>query len=129
MSYEFNDQENKVVQGLARKLRLVSLVFIVLAILGGVQIALQLKGGIPFMDVANMVVVVLLVLLVGIWFFSSASGFAKIAKTEGDDMGNLMTALGGLSKIFGLIYWAILIAILATIAFIIYAAITGNSPV
>ncbi len=134
MSYEFNSDEDKVVKGLARKLRLVSLVLIVLGLLAGVLAGLEIKNTISelgakdaFMGNLVMIVTALLLLLFGIWFSGSATSFAKIAKTEGDDMNHLMKALGSLSSAFGLIYWAIIIAILAAVGMIIYTLATGGS--
>ncbi len=133
MAYEFTEDDNKVVRGLARKLRLVSLVLIVLGLLAGTLAGLEIKNGAgdigqDIMNNLGMIITALLLLLFGIWFTSSASAFAKIAKTEGDDIGHLMSALGSLGSAFGLIYWAIVIAILAAIALIIYNLVTGAPP-
>ncbi len=133
MAYEFTDDENKVVNVLARKLRLVSLVLIVFAILAGVLAGLEIKNGTEgfgqeFMNNLSMIITALLLLLFGIWFSSSATSFSKIVKTEGEDMEHLMSALGGLNGAFGLIYWAIVIAIIAIIALIIYTVATGAPP-
>ena len=133
MAYEFTEDDNKVVKGLARKLRLVSLVLIILGLLAGTLAGLEIKNGTGdmgqnVMSNLGLIVTALLLLLFGIWFTSSASAFAKIAKTEGDDINHLMGALGSLGNAFGLIYWAIVIAILAAIALIIYVLVTGGPP-
>jgi hypothetical protein len=51
-------------------------------------------------------------LLQGIWARSSASSFQRIADTRGNDINNLMNAIGSLRTMYGLLYLLLALALL-----------------
>jgi hypothetical protein len=57
----------------------------------------------------------LLLLLVGVWTRQAAGGFASIVQTKGKDVSRLMDALGSLNLKYGMIYYVIMIAALASL--------------
>jgi hypothetical protein len=119
MVYEFSDSQNGLIKDLSQKMQFVgifSIVFGILAALGGliVLISRTQQGGVS--SVIQGVVAV----LVGIWTISAAKSFRLIVDTQGNDLENLIGALGELRKLYGLQYWILLIGLIfVAIAFVI----------
>jgi hypothetical protein len=55
----------------------------------------------------------LIFLLQGVWTRSSAGSFQKIVDTKGNDITNLMNAVGSLQSMYGQIYLLLLLGLLA----------------
>jgi hypothetical protein len=51
-------------------------------------------------------------LLQGVWVRSSAASFQKIVDTRGNDISNLMNAVGSLGSMYGLLYLLLAVALL-----------------
>lgn len=99
--YEFTQDQNDVFEDLAKKMRFVGL----MGILFGV---LSLAGAIAGIAVGNgsvagpTLIQAIMLLVVGIWTRTAAEGFQRIVDTQGNDIANLMHALGELRRIYAL---------------------------
>ena len=151
--YEFTEVQNREIGGLARKMRLVGLVAIVLGVVNLILALLLLiyafrdrlpaeaLRGIPedtlrqlappsqlWAIVLQAAASGLIFLLIGLWTRSSAAEFRKIVDTTGRDIGHLMSALGSLHKMYSLLYTLIIFGILAllvSIGVFLYARYSG----
>lgn len=105
MEYEFNSSQNELLRDLAQKMRFVSYFLIgvgVLAAIGG--IFTLTRGGLGSIIQATISIVT------GVWTIKAASSFQKIVDTQGNDIENLLGALGELRKLYSLQYWLLIIA-------------------
>jgi hypothetical protein len=98
--YEFNESENMVLRELAGSMSFVG----VFNVIGGVLLMLL---GVLALFAAGPVALVYIVqgivnLLIGIWTRSSAGGFTRVVETEGNDIANMMHALGELRRVYNL---------------------------
>jgi hypothetical protein len=126
--YEFNDAENHAIGDLASKMRFVGLmgiIFGVLLVLGGLAAC---AGGSKTAGsgVGNFLQGIFAI-LVGVWTRSAAGGFQRIVDTQGNDIFNLMAALGELRRIYGLqrillIIVLVLFVVLVPIVFFLFMA-------
>ena len=138
-SYEFNESENKVFAGLAARSRGVgfwSMLYGILILMafvygcipksplgpmelqnGGLSAAVKIgrvdfKDGVSNIDLGAFVTGMVFLLL-GIWSRAAGTGFQAVAKTQGSDIGHLMTALRNLSRLYGfldrLIFFVVLL--------------------
>ncbi|MFM6189745.1 MAG: hypothetical protein ACKPEN_19875 [Planktothrix sp.] len=114
-TYEFNESQNQLILDLSKKMMFVSYFLIATGALGTLAgIITIMQGG--FSGIVQGVVL----LITGIWTINAAKGFQLIVNTEGNDIENLMGALGQLRKLYTLQYWSFLIALIfIVIAFII----------
>lgn len=115
--FEFNDTQNELVGDLAKKMSFVGLLLLFMGVLnliaGGISIFSNVEEG-----VSNLIGGVIFA-LIGFWTRNASASFDQIVETEGEDVTNLMTALGELRKLYALQYWTILVAlILILLAFI-----------
>jgi hypothetical protein len=102
MEYEFTAEQNDVIGDLARKMRFVGLmgmiVGVLLSIVGVASLVGSPRGSAGpvnlIMGVASA--------LVGAWTRTASIGFQRIVETEGHDIANLMGALGELRRIYAL---------------------------
>jgi hypothetical protein len=151
--YEFTETQNRQIGSLARKMRLVGLVAVVLGvvdlILGLLLLVYAFRDQLPA-DVLRRIpedtlkqlpppsqlwaVVVqagatgLIFLLIGLWTRSSAAEFQQIVDTTGSDISHLMNALGALYKMYSLLYTLIIVGILAfllSIGLLLYTRFSG----
>jgi hypothetical protein len=123
--YEFSNSQNELIQHLADKMRFVGYFLIVLgAILTLVGLISLVKGG-----GVSAIVNGTIQLLIGFWTQKAAASFARIVKTQGNDMQNLMGALGELRKLYTLQYWLYIIAIVFTLIFVIMRFVVGVTSV
>jgi hypothetical protein len=151
--YEFTKAQNREIAGLARKMRLVGLVAVLLGvinlILGLLLLIYAFRDQLPaealrripedtlkqlappsqlWAVVLQAVASGLIFLLIGLWTRSAAAGFQQIVDTTGRDIGHLMSALGSLHKMYSLLYTLIIVGILAfllTIGVFLYTRFSG----
>jgi len=151
--YEFTEAQNREIGGLARRMRLVGLVAIVLGVVNLILSLLLLvyafRDRLPaealrripedtlrqlappsqlWAIVLQAAASGLIFLLIGLWTRSSAAEFRKIVDTAGRDIGHLMSALGSLHKMYSLLYTLIIVGILAflvSIGVFLYARYSG----
>ena len=101
-SYEFSHTENAIIHDLVGKMRFVGMFLILVGLLACVTVVQGHYAGL----VSGLINIV-----IGIYTRSAAERFARIFKTEGDDIRHLMDALGQMLKIYRLQMVLILIAI------------------
>ncbi len=128
--YEFNQDQSNLIATLAGRMSLVGLVGV---IAGAVFIAVAVwlaarangrPGGIPPEVMGAAIregVNGLFALTVGIWTRRAAAAFEAIASTRGRDISNLMDGLATLNKIYGLMYYLIILTVLFGIAAMVIA--------
>jgi hypothetical protein len=114
-SYEFNDEQGKLIGELGRAMRLVGLVAVVYAVLEIILLGVSAwKTGVIAIDLNPI-----LAIFFGLWAMSGGRSFLELAATQGNDIAHLMSALGKLRNIFKLI------AILMVAALVIAAIVLG----
>jgi hypothetical protein len=100
--YEFTAEQNATIGDLARKMRFVA----VFLILGGALECLTVLGGHLTGLISGLVHVFL-----GAWTWSAGNSFRQIVDTQGQDITHLMSALGDLRRVYGLLYVLLIIAL------------------
>lgn len=116
-NYEFSQEQNVVVGGLAKKMKFVG----IFGILIGVVYLLT-----GLINKTNLGVGIVNI-IIGIWTINAARSFQLVVDTQGNDIKNLMDALGELKKLFNLQYWIYIIAIvIITLAVIVVLALGGS---
>ena len=114
--YEFSGSQNELIKNLADKMRFVAYFLIAAGVLGVIGGLVSLRAG-GFGGIINGIVYI----LIGVWTNSAASAFRRIVETQGNDIENLMGALGELRKLYTLQYWLLIIALV----FIALALVVG----
>lgn len=114
--FEFGEAENLVLSGLASRMRLVGLFLLGIGLFvfayGVVRIVNtqpQQGGG-----EVGYIFAGLLDFVIGIWTFGSGTEFKKIAESPNKDTELLMQGLENLLRLYTLVYWLCLLAILFT---------------
>jgi len=123
--FEFTEPQNEVMGDLAGKMKFVGTLLMVLGVL------VVLTGiGTMFVDgaagVLNIIVGVVYLLL-GWWTRAASASFQEVVDTEGQDITNLMAALGELRRLYSLQYWIFLILLVMVVIGIVVAIIGGAS--
>ncbi|GCL34683.1 hypothetical protein PA905_39090 [Planktothrix agardhii CCAP 1459/11A] len=119
-TYEFNESQNQLILDLSKKMRFVSYFLIVSGVLGAISgVIMVLNGG--FGGLVQGVIL----LITGIWTINAAKAFQLIVNTQGNDIENLMGALGQLRKLYTLQYWLFLIAVIFMVIGLIITIILG----
>jgi hypothetical protein len=103
--YEFTANQNNIISELARKMNLVGVFLVIVGILG-------LIGGLIGNTEGGSFIQGLLNLLMGKFTIDGAKAFQKVVSTQGKDISNLMEGLHSVSKVYGIIYWIIVIALI-----------------
>jgi hypothetical protein len=123
--FEFDETQNELVGDLAKKMSFVGLLLLFMGILnliaGGITIFSNVEEGI-----SNLVGGVIFA-LIGFWTRNASASFTQIVDTEGEDVSNLMTALGELRKLYALQYWTILVALILVLLVFIAGFVVAMS--
>jgi hypothetical protein len=120
LDYEFSQSQNELISDLAAKMRFVSMFLIGLGVLATITgLVTILRGG--FSSIISGVVY----LVIGIWTNKAASSFKMIVETQGNDIENLMGALGELRKLYTLQYWLLIIALVFIAIGLVLAVVGG----
>lgn len=122
--YEFDQSQNQLFRDLAQKMRFVSFFLIALGILLVIGGLFNLSRG----EIGSVISGVVQV-IIGFWTYRAAGAFRKIVDTQGNDVENLMGALGELRKLYTLQYWLILFATIFIVVAFVIALVTGNLTV
>lgn len=138
--YEFTDENNRTISGLAVAMRsfaslmyVLGLVFAIFAGLTGVAAA-RSNGWHTWGFPVILGAVALLAVMFGFWTGSAAGSFRKIVETKNQDVWHLMNALGSLKTMYGtmraMIIFAVILAVVGAvlIAFGLYTAEQVNIP-
>jgi hypothetical protein len=132
--YEFTDEQNRVIDQLARNMRVVAMFLTVIGMLYVVAFAAAaihaFTAPVAIGQAALLGIAMLLYLAIGKWTNAAALAFGGVVRTTGSDISHLMTALDNLRKLYVLmgtiikVYVAlivigliILLVMLATTAF------------
>ena len=116
--YEFNNTQNQLIRQLAQKMRFVGYILLALGVL-------VIVAGIVNFRLAGFATIIqgIIQLIIGIWTVKAATSFQLIVKTQGNDIENLMIALGELRKLYALQYWIFIIALVLVVVGIVAASI------
>jgi hypothetical protein len=134
--YEFNDESNRTISGLATAMRsfaslmyILGLVFGVFAVLAGVA-ASKADGWHTWGFPVILGAIALLAVMFGFWTGSASGSFRKIVETRNQDVWHLMNALGSLRNMYGTMRTMIIAAVvLAVIGGILIAiGLSNGSP-
>ncbi len=117
--YEFDAQQNSLIQGLADKMRFVAYVMIAAGVLTAIAGLVKLPGGVS--DVVSGIVYC----VIGVWTNNAASAFRRIVDTEGSDMQHLTGALVELKKLYALQYWALMVVLVVMVAAVVLGVVFG----
>ena len=105
--YEFSSSQNELIKQLAEKMRFVAYFLIGVGVLIAISgLFTLLRGGIG--NIINGVVQIIL----GVWTNKAASSFQLMVNTQGNDIENLMGALGELRKLYTLQYWLLILTLI-----------------
>ncbi len=115
--YEFNQSQNELILDLSNKMRFVSYFLIAGGVLATMIGLLGLNPGVIIQAVVDI--------LIGVWTLNAASSFKLIVDTQGNDIVNLMGALGGLRKLYRLQYWLLIIALVFLAIALVLGIIAG----
>jgi hypothetical protein len=94
--YEFDINENEVIDGLSRSMNFVGIIMMVfggLIVLAGV---VNLPRGVALLQIGQGVVMI----LIGAWLAGAARSFRDMVRTEGNDITHLMAALRKLRSVY-----------------------------
>ncbi len=105
--YEFNNTQNQLIRELSNKMRFVSYFLIGLGVLLVVAGIVGLRAG-GFGSIIQGIIQI----IIGIWTGKAASSFQLIVNTQGNDMANLIGALGELRKLYVLQYWLLILGLI-----------------
>lgn len=115
--YEFEQSQNELILDLSNKMRFVSYFLIAIGVLAGIIGLFSVNPGTIIQGVVQT--------LIGIWTLNAASSFKLIVDTEGNDIVNLMGALGELRKLYRLQYWLLIIALIFMAIALVIIIIAG----
>jgi hypothetical protein len=94
--YEFDINENEVIDGLSRSMNFVGIIMLIfggLIVLAGV---VNLPRGVALLQIGQGVVM----MLIGGWLFGAARSLKDVVRTEGNDITHLMSALRKLRSVY-----------------------------
>jgi hypothetical protein len=121
--YEFSDSENIVLRELAASMSFVG----TFNVIGG--ILLVLLGVLAMFGVGPLALIYIVQgivnFLVGIWTRSSAGAFLRVVQTEGNDIANMMQALGDLRRVYNLQKIVIIVTLVFVALGIVGAVLLG----
>ena len=118
--YEFTSAQGDLISDLARKMRFVGLLMIAIGVLNPLFIWFTFHA-------ITLDVTFLIYILIGMWTWSAAQSFQKVVDTEGKDVNHLMEAIERLRRIYGFIFYLVIIGITLAGILIIWAAIGGHA--
>lgn len=105
--YEFNDEQNRTIGGLADAMGTVAFPMKILGLLFLVVFGLTLAARVPtrgdYGILIGLGVPALLFLTFGFWLSSAAKSFRRITESRNEDIWHLMNALSKLRNLFGLL--------------------------
>lgn len=118
--YEFSSSQNELIKQLAEKMRFVAYFLIGVGVLIAISgLFTLLRGGIG--NIINGVVQI----IIGVWTNKAASSFQLMVDTQGNDIENLMGALGELRKLYTLQYWLLILTLVFMVLGLVLAIFSG----
>lgn len=120
--YEFSSSQNELIKQLAEKMRFVAYFLIGVGVLIAISgLFTLLRGGIG--NIINGVVQI----IIGVWTNKAASSFQLMVDTQGNDIENLMGALGELRKLYTLQYWLLILTLIFMVLGLVLVIFAGAS--
>jgi hypothetical protein len=113
--YEFTSEENKTFDSLAGALRRFALTFAVFAALLAVMGVMGFFFGRPFVESASWLIVGAATVFLALMFLKPVDNFRHITTTQGQDISELLGAMGQLNKAFGLLRIGVALILVAMI--------------
>ncbi len=113
-NYEFNESENSVFAEVATRMKAVGFCIIFFGFLNIIFFAFTLvqskdfRLGSPGIGGISQG---LFFVLIGVWTRDAGSSFRQIVDSRGNDIRNLMDAMGSLKKLYTLQFWLLVIAL------------------
>ena len=132
--YEFTDEQNRTIGGLADGMRtaatLVQLLGVALLVFAGLAAYQAIKvEGTNWGPAAGLGAATLFVLTVGFWTGSAAHSFRRITETKNEDVWHLMNALESLRNMYGLLRGVVMISqVLTVVGLGLLAFALANRP-
>ena len=117
--YEFSSMQHDVIRSLSQKMKFVGIFYVLASgIVGLVAIAAMF-----FSPLVGFLYLIILTpeLLIGIWTIHSANSFQMVVETRGRDIPHLMNALTALRKLYTLMFWLLI----AALVFMVLAMAVG----
>ena len=123
--FEFDDSQNEVLGDLSGKMSFVGTLLMILGVLmlavgAATLIAVGLEG-------IGSLGAGIVYFLIGFWTRNASASFKEIVNTEGQDITNLMNAMGQLRRLYTLQYWICLIAVILIVLGIVAGIVSGVS--
>ncbi|MCU0658069.1 MAG: hypothetical protein MUF64_23240 [Polyangiaceae bacterium] len=112
--YEFNEAQNGQISGLAGAMSFVGLLLLVSGVIEVVVGLVAMFGPTPGQGFGALAQGILNLLL-GSWTRKAAGAFDQIVKTQGNDIDNLMAALGELSRVYHLQRVLVLVSVVVAL--------------
>ncbi len=118
VQYEFSDEHNKQISALADAMRVTSslmlLVGLAFAVLAALTVTQVVNAGGNYGPALGLGAAALLCLCVGFWTGGAAASFRKMVESKNEDIWHLMSALGSLRAMYGLLRTLIFGALVLT---------------
>ena len=130
VGYEFTIAQNENIRILSRRMTFVGVFYVIASVLVGL-------AGLVALFIAPLIGVLYIILLtpqllIGIWTITAANSFKLVVDTRGHDIPHLMNALTSLRKLYTLMFWLLIVALVfmvVAIAAAIFMWATGMFPV
>ncbi len=119
--YEFTKDQESVIGDLSGKMRFVGAFLFALGMLGLFQVA-YVAYRVRLFD-GLMAINALIYGLIGFWTLRASGAFAAVVETVGWDVPHLMDALRSMRKMYSLLYWLLIMAIVASIVLMVTALV------
>jgi hypothetical protein len=118
-TYEFTSTQHGVIRSLSQKMKFVGIFYVLASALVG----LAAIAAMFFSPLIGLLYLVILTpeLLIGIWTIHSANSFQMVVETSGRDIPHLMNALTALRKLYTLMFWLLI----AALVFMVLAMAVG----
>jgi len=118
--YEFTSAQGDVLIDLVRKMRFVGLLMIAIGVLNPILTWVEFHG-------IALDITFLIYILIGVWTYSASKSFRKVVDTKGNDINHLMDAIETLRRIYGFIFYLVIIGITIVGILLFWAAFGGEA--
>ena len=110
LPYEFTARQDDIIRALAGKMKFVGIFYVVASCFLGLAGLVAMF----FTPLVGVLYLVLLIpeLLVGIWTINAAQSFKLVVETNGRDIPHLMAALTALRKLYSIMFWLLIAALM-----------------
>jgi hypothetical protein len=132
LGYEFDPNQNRIIDRLARRMRVTGIVQIVLGVLfllGFIGRTLALRQGNLALTIGVDVPVALAFIVGGALMVKAATPFLEVVKTAGNDIDHIMSACVKLSRVMTTLIVAVGVATVVWLAVFTVLAVTGTPVV